>query len=75
VPEEDIDLLPRFMPGFDLERKVIIQMHIFRVPLMVLARCKAWVLFDVDEVMPIKFNDNAWKHIVLEENSKVSPVI
>ncbi|KAJ8596719.1 hypothetical protein M405DRAFT_102264 [Rhizopogon salebrosus TDB-379] len=51
VPEEDIDLFPRFMPGFDLERK-------------------AWGLFDVDEVMPITFDDNAWKHIVLEESSK-----
>ncbi|OAX38591.1 hypothetical protein K503DRAFT_717985 [Rhizopogon vinicolor AM-OR11-026] len=51
APEEDIDLLPRFMPGFDLESK-------------------EWSTFDVDEVMPIKFNDNAWEHIVLEESSK-----
>ncbi|KAG1752416.1 uncharacterized protein EDB91DRAFT_1243185 [Suillus paluster] len=50
-PEDDIDLLPRFMPGFDLERK-------------------SWGLFDVDEVEPIKFNENAWKHIVLDESSK-----
>ncbi|KAG2156425.1 hypothetical protein DEU56DRAFT_234799 [Suillus clintonianus] len=51
VPEADIDLLPRFMPGFDLERK-------------------SWGLFDVDEVEPIKFNESAWKHIVLDESSK-----
>lgn len=51
VPKDDIALLPRFMPGFDLERK-------------------SWGLFDVDEVEPIKFNENAWKHIVLDESSK-----
>ncbi|KAG2073619.1 hypothetical protein BDR04DRAFT_294879 [Suillus decipiens] len=51
VLEDDIALLPRFMPGFDLERK-------------------SWGLFDVDEVEPIKFNENAWKHIVLDESSK-----
>lgn len=51
VPEDDITLLPRIMPGFDLERK-------------------SWGLFDVDEVEPIKFNENAWKHIVLDESSK-----
>ncbi|OAX33053.1 hypothetical protein K503DRAFT_776013 [Rhizopogon vinicolor AM-OR11-026] len=51
APEEDIDLFPRVLPGFDLEREV-------------------WEFFDVDEVMPIKFNDQAWKHIVLEESSK-----
>lgn len=51
VPEDDIALLPRFMPGFDLERK-------------------SWGLFDIDEVEAIKFNENAWKHIVLDESSK-----
>ncbi|KAG0703848.1 hypothetical protein DFH29DRAFT_914338, partial [Suillus ampliporus] len=51
VSEDDIDLLPRFIPGFDLERK-------------------SWGLFDVDEVEPIRFNENAWKHIVLDESSK-----
>jgi hypothetical protein len=51
VREDDIALLPRFMPGFDLERK-------------------SWGLFDVDEVEPIKFNENAWQHIVLDESSK-----
>jgi len=51
VLEEDIDLLPQFTRGFDLERNI-------------------WGLFDVDEVKPITFNDNAWKHIVLEESSK-----
>ncbi|KAG1735045.1 hypothetical protein EDB19DRAFT_1910886 [Suillus lakei] len=51
VPEDDIALLPRFMPGFDLERK-------------------SWGLFDVDEIEPIKYNENAWKHIVLDESSK-----
>ncbi|KAG1782930.1 hypothetical protein EV702DRAFT_1274453 [Suillus placidus] len=51
VAEDDIALLPRFMPGFDLERK-------------------SWGLFGVDEVEPIKFNENAWKHIVLDESSK-----
>ncbi|OJA12438.1 hypothetical protein AZE42_08205 [Rhizopogon vesiculosus] len=51
APEEDIDLLSRRSPCFDLEREV-------------------WEFFDVDEVMPIKFNDQAWKHIVLEESSK-----
>lgn len=51
VPEDNIALFPRFMPGFDLERKT-------------------WSLFDVDEVEPIKFNENAWKHIVLDESSK-----
>ncbi|KAG2115816.1 uncharacterized protein F5147DRAFT_674779 [Suillus discolor] len=51
VPEDDIALLPRFMPGFDLERK-------------------SWGFFDVDEIEPIRFNENAWKHIVLDESSK-----
>ncbi|KAG1806459.1 uncharacterized protein HD556DRAFT_1436418 [Suillus plorans] len=51
VPEDNIALLPRFMPGFDLERK-------------------SWGFFDVDEVEPIRFNENAWKHIVLDEDSK-----
>lgn len=51
VPKDDIALLPRFMPGFDLERK-------------------SWGLFDIDEVEAIKFNENAWKHIVLDESSK-----
>ncbi|KAG2155138.1 uncharacterized protein EDB93DRAFT_1131428 [Suillus bovinus] len=51
VPEDDIALLPRFMPGFDMERK-------------------SWGFFDVDEIEPIRFNENAWKHIVLDESSK-----
>lgn len=51
LPEDDIALLPRFMPGFDLERK-------------------SWGLFDIDEVEAIKFNESAWKHIVLDESSK-----
>ncbi|KAG1868139.1 hypothetical protein C8R48DRAFT_671601 [Suillus tomentosus] len=57
VAEDDIALLPRFMPGFDLERKC-------------LASCKSWGFFDVDEIEPIRFNENAWKHIVLDEDSK-----
>lgn len=31
---------------------------------------KSWGLFDIDEVEAIKFNENAWKHIVLDESSK-----
>ena len=38
-------------------------------------RLKEWSFFDVDEVMPIKFNENAWKHIALDESSKVMLVI
>jgi hypothetical protein len=38
-------------------------------------RSKEWGSFDVDEVMPIKFNENAWKHIALDENSKVMSVV
>ncbi|KAG1892077.1 hypothetical protein F4604DRAFT_1697243 [Suillus subluteus] len=29
----------------------------------------SWGLFDVDEVEPIKFNENAWEHIVIDESS------
>ncbi|KAG2115818.1 uncharacterized protein F5147DRAFT_381763 [Suillus discolor] len=31
---------------------------------------KSWGFFDVDEIEPIRFNENAWKHIVLDESSK-----
>ncbi|KAF9231896.1 P-loop containing nucleoside triphosphate hydrolase protein [Melanogaster broomeanus] len=49
--EEDLDLLPSEVYGFDLGMK-------------------SWDLFKVDQIGPITFDDKAWDHLVLDEDTK-----
>ncbi|KAF9231894.1 P-loop containing nucleoside triphosphate hydrolase protein [Melanogaster broomeanus] len=51
LAEEDLDLLPSDVYGFDLQMK-------------------SWDRFKVDHIGPITFDDKAWDHLVLDENTK-----
>ncbi|KAF9226799.1 P-loop containing nucleoside triphosphate hydrolase protein [Gyrodon lividus] len=51
VSEEDLDLLPGKVYGFDIQKKT-------------------WESFDVDDIGPVTFDEKAWDHLVLDEDTK-----
>jgi hypothetical protein len=74
LSEDDLYLLPADIKGFNLSHKVC--QHCRRVRGSCPEdMCQSWQKFDVRHLHDVQFDEDAWSHLVLDQDTKVRTLL